>query len=133
MMLQDAQARFPELVGDLLWHRNACRRRAGYPGRILYVQAGHEIRLGPRHSSRRSRRHPRGLIFGRWVSSGDYFPLLAGFGELSSRSATIFLHFAVALLIGVTFGLLFQRDVRSYGSCMDGVSDSESSGGFSGR
>jgi len=32
--------------------------------------------------------------------------------------AIIFLHFGVALLIGVTFGLLFQRDVRGYGSCM---------------
>jgi len=31
---------------------------------------------------------------------------------------TISLHFAVALLIGVAFGLLFQRDVRGYGSCM---------------
>src|SRR5260370_31682745 len=59
-----------------------------------------------------------GFIFGRWVSSGDYFPLLAGFSELSSRSVTIFLHFGIALLIGVTFGLLFQRDVRGYGSCM---------------
>jgi hypothetical protein len=59
-----------------------------------------------------------GLIFGKWVSSGDYFPLLVGFGELSSRRMTISLHFAIALLIGVTFGLLFQRDVRGYGSCM---------------
>jgi len=59
-----------------------------------------------------------GFIFGKWVSSGDYFPLLAGFGELNSRSATISLHFVIASLIGVAFGLLFQRDVRGYGSCM---------------
>src|SRR5271169_6489001 len=59
-----------------------------------------------------------GLIFGKWVSSGDYFPLLVGFGELSSRRMTISLHFGIALLIGVIFGLLFQRDVRGYGSCM---------------
>ena len=58
------------------------------------------------------------FVFGRWVSSGDYFPLLAGLGELHSRGAAILLHFALALLIGVTFGLLFQRDVRGYGSCM---------------
>jgi hypothetical protein len=59
-----------------------------------------------------------GLIFGRWVSSGDYFPLLVGFGELSSRPKTIALHFLVAFFIGVFFGLLFQRDIRGYGSCM---------------
>ena len=60
-----------------------------------------------------------GLIFGRWVSSGDYFPLLAGYGPLNtSRMNIIVLHFGVALLIGITFGLLFQRDVKGYGSCM---------------
>jgi uncharacterized membrane protein YagU involved in acid resistance len=59
------------------------------------------------------------LIFSRWVASGDYFPLLAGYGELHAARATIIvLHFGAALLIGVTFGMLFQRDVRGYGSCM---------------
>jgi len=59
-----------------------------------------------------------GLVFGRWAVSGGYFPLLAGLGELNSRTATVSLDFAVALLIGATFGLLFQRDVRGYGSSM---------------
>ena len=60
-----------------------------------------------------------GLIFGSWVSSGNYFPLLVGYGPLNiSRMAIIVLHFGVALLIGITFGLLFQRDVKGYGSCM---------------
>jgi uncharacterized membrane protein YagU involved in acid resistance len=59
-----------------------------------------------------------GLIFGRWMSEGDFFPLLAGFGELHSRTATMTLHFGVALIIGATFGMLFQRDIRGYGSSM---------------
>jgi hypothetical protein len=60
-----------------------------------------------------------GLIFGRWVSAGDYFPLLAGYGAVNfSRGTIILLHFGIALLMGITFGLLFQRDVRGYGSCM---------------
>jgi hypothetical protein len=117
-MLQDAQAHFPELVGDLL-----C---IGMP-----VGVGLGIRGGLRASSPQKKfawgraivaggfaGTLGGLIFGRWVSSGDYFPLLAGFGEFSSRSMTILAHFAIALLIGVAFGLLFQRDVRGYGSCM---------------
>jgi hypothetical protein len=59
-----------------------------------------------------------GFVFGQWVSSGNYFPLLAGYGELDSRTATVLLHFAIALLIGATFGILFQKDVRGYGSSM---------------
>src|SRR5260370_24744326 len=49
---------------------------------------------------------------------GDFFPLLAGFRQLSSRTMGVSLHFGIALLIGVTFGLLFQSDVWSYGSSM---------------
>jgi hypothetical protein len=59
-----------------------------------------------------------GFVFGQWVSSGNYFPLLAGYGELDSRTATVLLHFVIALLIGATFGILFQKDVRGYGSSM---------------
>src|SRR5271170_6387703 len=118
MMFQDAQGHFSELVAYVL-----C---LGMP-----VGVGLGIRGGFRASSPDKRfawgramvaggfaGTLGGLIFGRWVSSGNYYPLLAGFGELHSRGATILLHFAVALFIGVTFGLLFQRDVRGYGSCM---------------
>jgi len=40
------------------------------------------------------------------------------------------MHFAIALLIGVTFGILFQQDIRSYGSAWDGGLGLESSGWF---
>src|SRR5277367_1293383 len=118
MMFQDAQGHFSELVAYVL-----C---LGMP-----VGVGLGIRGGFRASSPDKRfawgramvaggfaGTLGGLIFGRWVSSGNYYPLLVGFGELSSRNMTISLHFALALLIGMTFGLLFQRDVRGYGSCM---------------
>jgi len=59
-----------------------------------------------------------GFVFGQWVSSGNYFPLLEGYKELSSPGATETAHFVVALSIGATFGVLFQRDVRGYGSSM---------------
>jgi len=58
------------------------------------------------------------MIFGRWSSAGDFFPLIAGLGELHSRIATVGLQFGVATIIGSSFGLLFQRDVRGYGSSM---------------
>ena len=118
LMLQDAQGHFSELVGYVLCLgmpvgvglgiRGALRTsrlKASFAWGRAIVAGGFAGTLG-------------GLIFGRWVSSGDYFPLLAGFGELGSRGMTIFMHFAIALLIGVAFGLLFQQDVRSYGSCM---------------
>jgi uncharacterized membrane protein YagU involved in acid resistance len=59
-----------------------------------------------------------GTIFGRWMSSGDFFPLLGGSGVIHSHDTTVALHFGIAILIGATYGLLFQRDVRGFGSSM---------------
>ena len=59
-----------------------------------------------------------GFIFDRWMSAGEFFPLLSGLSELPSRASSLTLQFLIAVLMGVIFGLLFQRDVRSYGSCM---------------
>ena len=59
-----------------------------------------------------------GFIFDRWMSAGEFFPLLAGLSGLPSRASSLALQFVIAVLMGVIFGLLFQRDVRSYGSCM---------------
>jgi hypothetical protein len=119
MMLRDARERFPQLVASLLCLGAPVGLAMGFWSELrtksvdtrfnwkrAIVAGGLAGTLG-------------GVIFGRWVSSGDYFPLLAGYGPLnSSRATIILLHFGVAMLIGVTFGLLFQRDVRGYGSCM---------------
>jgi uncharacterized membrane protein YagU involved in acid resistance len=118
-MLIDAREQFPQLVAFLIcfgmpvgvslgiWcalHPKAAQPKFNW-GRAI-VAGGLAGTIG-------------GLIFSRWVASGDYFPLLAGYGELHVARATIvILHFGVALFIGMTFGMLFQRDVRGYGSCM---------------
>jgi hypothetical protein len=47
-----------------------------------------------------------------------FFPLIAGLGDIQSQAVKVLLQFCVAFMIGATFGLLFQRDVRGYGSCM---------------
>jgi hypothetical protein len=59
-----------------------------------------------------------GLIFGHWMWEGGFFPLIAGLGDIQSQAVKVILQFCVAFMIGATFGLLFQRDVRGYGSCM---------------
>jgi len=117
-MFGDAQEHFPDLVaylvclgmpvGLVLGIRGAFRNKAAQPafswGRAIVV-GGFSGLLG-------------GMIFGRWMSAGDFFPLLAGLGVVHSHEMTVVLHFGIAILIGATFGLLFQRDVRGYGSSM---------------
>jgi hypothetical protein len=59
-----------------------------------------------------------GLIFGHWMHSGGFYPLNGGLADVMSHATNVLVQFAIALLIGVTFGILFQHDVRGYGSCM---------------
>jgi hypothetical protein len=116
--LSDARNHFREMVAYLI-----C---LGLPvGVALGIRGGLRTRAGisPFHLWRAifaggSAGVLGGMIFGRWSSAGDYFPLIAGLGALDSRAATMALEFGVALFIGASFGLLFQRDVRGYGSSM---------------
>ena len=118
MRLQDAQGHFSELVAYVICLGMPVGIGLGIRGGLRTPKPEKKFAWGRAIVAGGFAGTLGGLIFGRWVSSGDYFPLLAGFGELSSRGRTISLHFAIALFIGVTFGLLFQRDVRGYGSCM---------------
>ena len=116
--LGDARDEFPLLVGYLV-----C---LGMP-----VGLALGIRGGRRSNTAEARFHwgramvaggqaglLAGFIFDRWMSAGDYFPLLAGLSQTPSRVVSLALQFGIAVLMGVVFGILFQRDVRSYGSCM---------------
>ncbi len=59
-----------------------------------------------------------GWAFGKWMEQVDLFPLVAGLVQSSSRETGVAVHFAIATVIGASFGLLFQRDVRGYGSSL---------------
>ena len=59
-----------------------------------------------------------GLVFGQWMSAGDFFPLIAGIQARNSHGTSVALQFGVAVVMGSLFGLLFQCDVRGYGSSM---------------
>lgn len=59
-----------------------------------------------------------GWAFGKWMAQVDFFPLIAGLVNTNDPSVGMTLHYAFAIIIGATFGLLFQRDVRGLGSSM---------------
>jgi uncharacterized membrane protein YagU involved in acid resistance len=120
MMLDTVRARFPDLVGYILFFGaplgivlGTVNRRPtpGRPGQAKFslsravVVGGLAGILG-------------GWAFGQWMAKVNHFPLIAGLIHLSSPSAGVALHFVFAFIIGASFGLLFQRDVRGYGSCL---------------
>ena len=59
-----------------------------------------------------------GWAFGKWMAQVNFYPLIAGLLNSDSHMVGVTLHFVFAVIIGASFGMLFQRDVRGYGSCM---------------
>lgn len=57
------------------------------------------------------------LIFGHWMSKGGFYPLIAGLLQPGPASGEG-LHYLAGIVIGCTFGLLFQRDIRGLGSSL---------------
>ncbi|MDQ3360927.1 MAG: DUF1440 domain-containing protein [Actinomycetota bacterium] len=117
-MLDTARAHFPELVAYLLCF--------GLP---LGVTLGTLDALRPLPGQARFS-WPRALIvgglagivggwaFGKWMAQVDFFPLIAGLVASNSVMVGMTLHFVIAVVIGASFGMLFQRDVRGFGSCL---------------
>jgi hypothetical protein len=119
-MLDTVRARFPDLVGYLLFFGAPLgivlgtlnrRRTPERPGDAKFslsraVTAGGLAGI------------VGGWAFGQWMAKVNHFPLIAGLIHLSSPNAGVALHFIFAFIIGASFGLLFQRDVRGYGSCL---------------
>jgi uncharacterized membrane protein YagU involved in acid resistance len=117
-MLSDAQAQFPELVAYLICLGMPLGVGLGIRGGFRSTPAHLRFRMGRAVITGGLAGTLGGLIFGRWMSGGDFFPLLAGFREIHSHTANMISHFGVAVFIGATFGLLFRRDIRGYGSSM---------------
>ena len=59
-----------------------------------------------------------GSVFAIWTLRGGFSPILAGIAGSSSRIENSLLELGMSILFGALFGVLFQRDVRSLGSCM---------------
>jgi uncharacterized membrane protein YagU involved in acid resistance len=59
-----------------------------------------------------------GWAFGKWMEQVNFFPLIAGLVGSTSRMIGESLHFLFAVIIGISFAFLFQREARGYGSSM---------------
>jgi hypothetical protein len=59
-----------------------------------------------------------GWAFGKWMEQAGFFPLIAGLVRSDSVRVGVAVHFTIAVFIGATFGLLFQREIRSLGSSL---------------
>jgi uncharacterized membrane protein YagU involved in acid resistance len=117
-MLDLARARFPDLVAYLLCFgllpglifgmsglRQPAVGRATFSwGRALLAGGAAGI-LG-------------GLAFGAWMAQVNFFPLIADLVGSDSPELGMALHIGIAIIIGASFGLLFQRDVRGAGSSL---------------
>lgn len=116
-MLSTAQRRFPELVAYLICFGMPLGVALGLlglcsgPVRSRY-SVSRAIVLGGLAGI------VGGWAFGKWMAQANFFPLIAGLVNSHSANVGMTLHFIIAVIIGATFGLLFQRDVLGYGSCM---------------
>ena len=117
-MLETARAHFPELVAYLLFFGMPLGLTLGIPGGLR--QSPERVRFSL----------PRALLgggtagvvggwaFSRWMAQVDFFPLVASMVNSDSSMVGMTLHFSIAVIIGASFGVLFQRDVRGLGSSL---------------
>ena len=59
-----------------------------------------------------------GWAFGKWMEQVNFFPLIANIVNANTRATGVNLHYLFAIIIGSSFGVLFQRDARGHGSSM---------------
>jgi uncharacterized membrane protein YagU involved in acid resistance len=117
-MLDALRSRFPALVGHLLCF--------GMPlGLALGTFRGFEIQRGTTSFSLARALSVGGLAgliggwaFGKWMAQVNFYLVIAGLVHSTSTSVGMVIHFLFALIIGASFGVLFQQDIRGYGSSL---------------
>jgi uncharacterized membrane protein YagU involved in acid resistance len=115
-MLDTARAHFPQLIACLLCFGMPLGLSLGLwvavrPGQNRSsIQAGRAIFAGGLAGIL------AGWILEKWMGQVGFFPQVARMVDSRSNLAGRLLYVLAAFLIGVLFGLLFQKEVRSYGS-----------------
>jgi hypothetical protein len=117
-MLDTVRAHFPELVAYILGFGTPVGLALGAWGELQPYSGK------PRFSL------PRAMVvgglaglvggwaFGKWMAQVNFFLLIAGLVNSDSVMVGMTLHFIFAVIIGASFGVLFQLDVRGFGSSM---------------
>ena len=59
-----------------------------------------------------------GWAFSTWFAQNNAFIIIAGIVSSNSSTIGVGVHYTIAAVIGASFGLLFQQDVRGYGSSL---------------
>jgi uncharacterized membrane protein YagU involved in acid resistance len=116
--LASVRARFPELVAYILFFGVPQGLTLGVLNTLRSPPEGSRLSLTRALVVGGFAGIVGGWAFSRWMAQVDFFPLIAGL--LGSQSAAVgaTLHFMIAVIIGATFGILFQRDVRGLGSSL---------------
>jgi hypothetical protein len=115
-MLDEARAHFPELVAYLLF--------LGFPLGVMSGVLKTRTTSGERMDFTFLRAITvgglAGLVggwaFSSWFAQNNAFVLIAGIVNSGSSGVGMLVHYLIAVIIGASFGLLFQRDMRSPGS-----------------
>src|SRR6476646_4903806 len=117
-MPDTARAHFPELVAYILCFGVPLGLTIGASG-TLQPRPKAETQVAPFSFSRAIVFGGFAGIIGSWaLAKVSFFLLIAGLVHSDSMVLGVTLHFLFALIIGATFGVLFQADVRGYGSSM---------------
>ncbi len=117
-MLDNARDHFPELVAYLLCFGVPLGLTMGVLGGLRRSPGQTRFSLPRALVVGGAAGIVGGWVFGRWMAQVDFFPLIAGLAGSDSPAVGMTLHFAIAVFIGASFGMLFQRDVRGLGSCL---------------
>jgi len=113
-----SRAQFPELIGDIICLGIPVGMTIAVLDSIAKRVGGLPISLPRALVSGGLAGIAGGWVFGKWMERAHFFPLIAGIVNSSSRAVVVTLHFGVAVTIGATFGFLFQRQIRGFGSSL---------------
>jgi len=117
-MLDSARAHFPEVVAYLLCFGAPLGLTLGIWGGVRPPPGQARFSLSRALVVGGTTGIVGGWAFSKWMEQSNFFPLLGDLLNSNSSLAGMTLHFEVAVIIGLSFGLLFQRDVRGYGSSL---------------
>jgi hypothetical protein len=115
-MLDAARAHFPQLIAYLLCFGMPLGLSLGLWVLARPGENRPSIHLGQAIFAGGLAGILAGWILKRWMEQVGFFPQVARMVDSRSNLVGWLLYIFVALLIGAMFGLLFQKDVRGYGS-----------------